>query len=343
MRDDIEINILYQTDNNYAPYTGISINSLLRRHEKYKSINIYIIDNGIDNINKERICDTVKKYNRNVYYIDARELVKYIKMYNMPKYRGGYTNYLKMFAGVYFSENNINIERLLFIDSDSLVLGDLGELFTMNMGDNIIGMVCDSLTYRFKNKYIGLEEEDPYFNAGMVLYDMNKWLNEKALDKIKKHIQNIRASYVNHEQDILSSIFKGRILKMNPKYNFQPYHYIYDPETFLNIYKIKNYYTSSILKEAKEDIRIFHTYRFIGVFPWDDNDIHPANKLFDEELKYTFWADFTKKKKELPMYIKIERILYKILPSKEYLRIFMVINYIINERKNKKSYIESRK
>ena len=272
MRDDIEINILYQTDNNYAPYTGISINSLLRRHEKYKSINIYIIDNGIDNINKEKICDTVKKYNRNVYYIDARELVKYIKMYNMPKYRGGYTNYLKMFAGVYFSENNINIERLLFIDSDSLI-------------------------FRFKNKYIGLEEEDPYFNAGMVLYDMNKWLNEKALDKIKKHIQNIRASYVNHEQDILSSIFKGRILKMNPKYNFQPYHYIYDPETFLNIYKIKNYYTSSILKEAKEDIRIFHTYRFIGVFPWDDNDIHPANKFFDEELRYTEWKDYKKKRR----------------------------------------------
>ena len=272
MRDDIEINILYQTDNNYAPYTGISINSLLRRHEKYKSINIYIIDNGIDNINKEKICDTVKKYDRNVYYIDARELVKYIKMYNMPKYRGGYTNYLKMFAGVYFSENNINIERLLFIDSDSLI-------------------------FRFKNKYIGLEEEDPYFNAGMVLYDMNKWLNEKALNKIKKHIQNIRASYVNHEQDILSSIFKGRILKMNPKYNFQPYHYIYDPETFLNIYKIKNYYTSSILKEAKEDIRIFHTYRFIGVFPWDDNDIHPANKLFDEELRYTEWKDYKKKRR----------------------------------------------
>lgn len=343
MKKDTEINVLYQTDDNYAPYTGVSISSLLRRHEKYETINIYIIDNDISAENKRKIDETVNKYNRKVFYIDAKELVKYIKKYKMPMYRGGYTNYLKMFAGVYFTENKISIDRLLFIDSDSIILGDVGELFSLDMEDNVIGMVCDSLTFRFKNKYIGLKEEEPYYNAGMVLYDMKKWLEEDALDEIKMHIQNVRASYTGHEQDIMAVVFKGRILKMDPKYNFQPYHYIYEPEKFLSVYKIKNYYTPTELRNARNDIRIFHTYRFIGIFPWDDNDVHPANELFDRELSYTAWKDYKKKKKKLPFFIKIERELYKLLPKMCFLRLFMVVNYFVKTKENKESYENSKR
>lgn len=343
MKKNIKINILYQTDDNYAPYTGISINSLLRRHKSYETINIYVIDNGISADNKDKIKITVERYGRRLVYIDANKLVEYIKKYKMPMYRGGYTNYLKMFAGVYFNENNIDIDRLLFIDSDSLILGDIGDLFTLDMQDNIIGMVCDSLTFKFKNKYIGLKEEEPYFNAGMVLYDMKKWLDMDALGQIKNHIQNVRASYVSHEQDIMATVFKGKILKMNPKYNFQPYHYIYKPEEFLRVYKIKNYYSIGELNDAKDDIRIFHTYRFIGVFPWHDNDVHPANQLFDYEIKDTVWNNMCKLKKDLPLFMKIERILYKILPKMLFLRLFMMVNYFINIKANKKSYEESKR
>lgn len=335
--------MLYQCDDNYAPYTGVSMSSLFRRNEKIEEINVYILDDGISEENKKKLVTTAEKYRRRIEFIPTEDIVKYIKDCGMPKYRGGYTTYLKIFVSNYFTDKNIDIHRLIYIDSDTLVLGDISDLETIDMGKNIIAMVEDSVVYKFKNKYIGLKEDAPYFNAGFVMFDMKKWIANDITNKIKDHLINIRSSYANHEQDILNVVLKGKIKRLDPKYNFQPMHAVYTPKQYFRVYKRKNYYTDKELIDAKNDIRIYHIFRYIGIFPWDDNDVHPANKLFDEELRYTEWKDYKKKKKNLPFYMKFERILYKSLPKRMFIRIFMVINYIVNNKTNKLSYKNSRK
>lgn len=47
------------------------------------------------------------------------------------------------------------------------------------------------------------------------------------------------------------------------------------------------------------------------------------------------------KKKNLPLYMRIERVLYKNLPKVAFLRIFSIINYYVNNKENKKSYEKS--
>ncbi|MDE6252653.1 MAG: glycosyltransferase family 8 protein [Lachnospiraceae bacterium] len=332
------INILYQCDDNYAPYTGVSLTSLLRRNKKCDRIDIYILDDGIKKENKLKLIKTAENFGRGITFIDTKKIVQYIKSCNMPPYRGGYTTYLKLFVGNYFKDEGIDIERLVYIDSDTIILGDISELASIDMGDNVLAMVCDSLTFKFKNKYIGLKEEAPYFNAGFVLFNMKQWQNLNISDKIREHLVNKRAIYANHEQDILNAVLNKKIMKISPKYNFQPIHDIYTPKQYFRIYKQKNYYSVKELEEAKSDIRIYHTYRFIGVFPWDKNDVHPANALFDREVPYTEWKDFKKKKKDLPLYMKIERLMFKYLPRMVFLKIFQSVNHILYSYTNRKSY-----
>lgn len=334
----MSLNILYQCDDNYAPYTGVSMSSLFRRNKNIEEINIYILDDGISEENKKKLVTTAEKYRRKIEFIPTEDIVRYIKACGMPKYRGGYTTYLKIFVSNYFTDKNIDIERLIYIDSDTLILGDISDLETIDMGRNIIAMVEDSVAYKFKNKYIGLKEDAPYFNAGFVMFDMKKWIADDMTNRIKDHLINIRSSYANHEQDILNVVLKGRIKRLDPKYNFQPMHAVYTPEQYFRVYKRKNYYTDKELIDAKNDIRIYHTFRYIGIFPWDDNDVHPANKLFDEELRHTEWKDYKKKKKELPLFMKIERALYKVLPRVSFLKVFEIVNYMVNNKANKKSY-----
>ncbi len=339
----MRLNILYQTDNNYAPYTGVSMTSLFERNKNIAEIFVYILDNKISEDNKRRMKQTAKTFGRTIEFIPANDVVEYIKQCDMPEYRGGYTNYLKLFAGNYFKTKNIDIDRLVFIDSDTLVLGDLSDLITMDLKNNLIAMVEDSLTYKFKNKYIGLEEDSPYYNAGFVLFDMKLWLEEDIITQIKSYVVNVRSSFTNHEQDILNVMFKDRILTISPKYNFQPIHDIYTPSQYYRIFKKKNYYSNEELNNAKKDIRIYHTYRFIGIFPWDDNDVHPANELFDNELYCSEWKNYKKKKKNLPGYIKLERVLYKYLPKMVFLKIFQMVNHVVYTKSNRKNYIMSKK
>lgn len=339
----MEINILYQCDNNYAPYTGVSMTSLFERNKKIESIKVYILDDGINEENRDKLLLTADRYGRTLEFIPTKEIVEYIKKCGMPKYRGGYTTYLKLFVSNYFVDKNIYINRLVYIDSDTLILGDISELASMDMKENILAMVEDSVVYRFKNRYIGLEEDDSYYNAGFVVFDMNKWIEQDITSKIKEHLVNVRASYANHEQDILNVLFKDSIMRLNPKYNFQPMHAVYTPKQYFKVYKRKNYYTERELNDANSDIRIYHTFRYIGIFPWDDNDVHPANKLFDRELQRTEWRDYKKKKKDLPLFMKVERILYKMLPKVCFLEMFMLVNYIVNSKENKDSYKKSKR
>lgn len=337
----MDLNVLYQCDNNYAPYTGVSMTSLFRRNKKCENIKVYILDDGINEENRKRLAATAEKYRRSIEFIAVSDIVEYIKSYNMPQYRGGYTTYLKLFAGNYFKNEGIEIERLLYIDSDTLILGDISELADIDMGNCILGMVCDSMTYKFKNKYIGADEKEQYFNAGMVLFDMKKWMEEDATEQIKEHLTNVRASYVNHEQDIINVLFRHRIMRLDQEYNFQPVHQIYTPAQYYKVFKQKNYYSEQELAQSRKNIRIYHIYRFIGVFPWDDNDVHPANTLFDKELKQSNWSDYKKKKKELPLYMKIERLIFKYMPKMVFLKVFQLANHIVYTRSNKKSYLES--
>lgn len=335
----MDLNILYQCDNNYAPYTGVSMTSLLRRNKECENIKVYILDDGIDENNRKKLITTADRYKREIEFIPASEIVQYIKECGMPKYRGGYTTYLKLFVGNYFKNEGVELERLLYIDSDTLILGNISGMTEIDMGNCILGMVCDSLTYKFKNKYIGADEEEPYFNAGMVLFDMKKWMQENATERVKGHLLTERSSYANHEQDIINVVFRHRIMRLDEKYNFQPVHALYTPEQYYKIFKQKNYYTKEELSESRKDIRIYHTYRFIGVFPWDENDVHPANSLFDKELKHSNWADYKKKKKELPLYMKVERLIFKYMPKMVFLRAFQLANHIVYTRANKKSYL----
>ena len=50
----MSLNILYQCDDNYAPYTGVSMSSLFRRNKNIEEINIYILDDGISEENKKK-------------------------------------------------------------------------------------------------------------------------------------------------------------------------------------------------------------------------------------------------------------------------------------------------
>jgi len=335
----MELNILYQCDNNYAPYTGISVTSLFRNNTKCEKIKVYILDDGIDGENRARLKNTAADYKREMEFIPAGEIVQYVKDSGLPQYRGGYTTYLKLFAGNYFKDKGVDMERLLYIDSDSLILGDISELMRLDMGNCILGMVCDSLTYKFKNKYIGADEDEWYFNAGMILFDMKKWIEEDAVGEIKTHLLTIRNTYANHDQDIVNVIFRHRIMKLEQKYNFQPVHAMYTPEQYYKVFKQKSYYSLEELSKSSKDIRIYHTYRFIGIFPWDANDVHPANALFDSELRHSRWADYQKKAKAVPLYMKIERLAFKHLPKAVFLKLFQSVNHAVYTRANKKSYL----
>ena len=70
-----KINVIFASDNNYVPFLLISIASLLENEHNFKSVNLYILDDGISNENKGRINKLVNNYPASISFLMGLELI----------------------------------------------------------------------------------------------------------------------------------------------------------------------------------------------------------------------------------------------------------------------------
>lgn len=69
-------------------------------------------------------------------------------------------------------------EKALYIDSDTVVLGDISELFDYDIGDNYVGASCDPVVSQadifgnYAEQVLDIDRNH-YFNAGVLVLNIN--------------------------------------------------------------------------------------------------------------------------------------------------------------------------
>ena len=184
-----------------------------------------------------------------------------------------------------------------------------------------LAMALDSLGKKHK-RYIGLQEMEPYFNSGVILFNLKKWRELDCENQLAEHALYSRAHYMSPDQDLLNIVFRNRILCLNLKYNFQPIHYQFDFRYYSKIWGADHYYTSQVVSNAFSDIRIMHFFRFAGDFPWNIGSVHPYTDAFNRYLSLSLWKDLQRSPSPKNILFSIEKWLYRILPQPLFLAIF---------------------
>ena len=139
--------------------------------------------------------------------------------------------------------------------------------------------------------------------------------------------------YSAPDQDLLNVVCREEILKLPAKYNAQPVHRVYHVNDYFKCYGSRAYYSEEEIEKLKDDTVIYHCFRFLGEFPWDKDNLHPDRKLFDYYLEKSPWEDYIRKKAEVTFPMKVERLLFKMLPHGMFLRIFHVFHNLYVEGK----------
>lgn len=327
------MDILYQFNEKYAPYAGISITSLFENNKDADEITVWVLGEGLSGDSVDRFDRLKDKYSRKINYIDASSLVDKIKDMGMPSYRGSYAANIRMFISELFPED---VKRVLYLDADTIVMSDISDLYDFDLKGHTLGMVYDCLGEKHKGE-IGLKDDEGYYNSGVILFDVGKWRERDYTGKIIDHVKNVRAQYPSPDQDLINVVCRGDIFTLSPKYNFQPFHKAYSVRDYYRNYAHTLYYTEDELREASGDTKIIHFFRFIGEFPWNKGNVHPFNDVFDEYMKISLWRDYVKKPADSGFAIRCEKVLYKLLPSSLFLAIFRIGHRIFYLRSNKMS------
>lgn len=319
------LNVLYQSDNNYAMVTGVSIESLCMNNAHLDQINVYLLDDGISKENLARIRGIAEKYGRNLIPVDPTSIRNMLIQLKVEPWRGTYTTYYKLFAA---STLDLPTDRVLQIDGDTIINGPLDELIEMDLGDSICAATWDCVLTEYK-RCIDIPREDYYFNCGVMLISQPNWNAYGCTEKIIDHLTHVRNKYFVVDQDIVNVLFRDKIEYISPTYNFNSCFYIYGVDYVYKIYHLddKLYFpketVTSILDNGGPLIN--HCMSAQTGRPWEHNSIHPQNVLFDKYLALTPWTDADKLTVRRTFVFRAQRFAYEHLPMSIYWVIHRVV------------------
>ena len=319
MPNQTELNVLYACDENYAPFAGVSMTSLFMNNRDLDRIRVYLVLDNVSEENQARYRELARQYGREVVLIDAKDVVEKIKALNIPMYRGSYTTNFRLFFTDYIQDP---MDKLLYLDCDTLITGSLRPLLELDMGDNWLAMVMGSMMLRRSKVF---DYQAPY-NAGVLLVNVDLWRAEAVAEKLLNHTTHVRAQYVNPDQDLLNVVCAGHIMCLPPEYNFPPIHRVVSDKIYYREAK-PDFYTPDQIQNAREHPVILHTYRFLGQFPWHKDTLHPDVELFDRYMAASPWKDYQKKPASQALSFRVERVLYQILPRGAFFWLLNTVQY----------------
>lgn len=285
------IDILYTTDSNYLPNTLASILSLVRNSllNQEGLITVHMITENLT-LKDELLIENVKKLcpnlKINIYKLEDYDITKY----NIPKWLNTQVANARLFFQDILGEQVYKINKLLYLDADTIVVGDLSSL---NNNNGLICAVEDVLPIEYAYS-LNLNK---YYNSGVILFDVEKWLKQSSQNQIKEYIQTHNLSQLKYpDQDILNIIFNEEISSLPKSYNLHSFTFALKGASLKQYCNNRHICYEDIIK-AKQDPKILHSTAFLGIKPWMINCIHPYKDIFTKYL-YEVVPNYDAKKPE---------------------------------------------
>ncbi len=174
----------------------------------------------------------------------------------------------------------IDINKVLYLDSDMLIKSDISQLYDSNIEDWHLMAVREPMMDRSRNRALGMSETAPYFNSGMLLINCIKWREDKIPDKVLEFARSEHERMFFHDQDALNVILQNKWKLLHPKWNQLAN--MYDFNSF-----IQTDYSESEFEECLNNPCIIH---FTWIKPDSYTCTHPSSAEYGEYLLQTPWA-----------------------------------------------------
>lgn len=301
-------NVVYAADDNFAPIMGISILSLFENNQNAKNISLTILDTNISSKNKKKIEDLCEEYGRSTpNWVVATNIENKIGM-RVNTDRGSVSQYARIFLSEIFSKE---IDRVLYLDCDTLVVSSLSELWNLDLDGNIIGAFNDAFS-KYYRRNVGLAEDAVMFNSGIMLIDLKKWRSFNVEDDLLAVMNQYGGEIQQGDQGALNAVLSDRTKVLDPRYNMVSvlYELTYAE---LKLYRSPHaFYSQEEIEVAKKDPVIIHyTSSFMTQRPWEVGCTHPLKDLWISYRDKSDWTedDFRSRKPK-----KFKRLV-KILPK----------------------------
>lgn len=298
--------VAFASNDWYAEHLAVAIYSLLKNLSNRYFVEIVILDWWISEKNKNLIEDVCKKsWKWNVEFI----VMDRKKFDNLPTTWLSQETYYRLDL-----PDLLQIDKkILYLDVDIIVNGDLSELIEIYLWDDIIWAVREITTMNYYMDDYNLKSKNwwLFFNCWILILNLEKMRQISFKEKFYNCMDRYISKLTFHDQDIFNIIFENTRKSIHPKFNALPF------LRTTNNWKIL-WYTKSEFYEAKKRPIIIH---FASKKPWNNTCSHPLEYLYHQYRKEVWLRPIIKNKYTVKSllekyYSKFWLILISNLPKK---------------------------
>lgn len=261
-----EIPIFFSTDNNYLPYLDVAIRSLIDNACRDFKYHIVVLNTGLD---KEKV-DKIKMLEDDNFSIEFKDIsyaVKDIEDKLPNEQHFGLATWYRLFIQSLFPM----YDKILYLDCDIVVLGDISRLYNIDLEDNLVAGVLEHFilnspvfSYYTKNA-VGIDSGE-YINAGIMLIDLKKFREQRIEERFVELINTYNFSVIDPDQSYINYLCKGHIKYLPFEWN-----------------------RTTIEKVECEHPKIVHYA--LGLKPWNDKKVFLGEYFWDYASKSPFKND----------------------------------------------------
>lgn len=274
------IPIVLATDDNYAPYLGVTLQSIIDNSSNEENYEIFVFNTAL-NTNFVNSLEMMSQKNIRISCINVSSIIESQNLYSKAHYS------VAMYFRYLIAELFFFYPKVLYLDCDLVLVDQVSKLFNIDIGDQILGVIHNPI-HRGMGNYLrdNLKfDRTKYFNSGVLLINTERFIScnvkRRCLDIIKQ-----KRDLACPDQDALNIVCKNRVYEIDQRWNFQWHHAI----------SINPTNNNKLLDEEKENYyNAMHSFSLIhytsNIKPWNTPSAQFSNIFWNYARKTNFYEE----------------------------------------------------
>jgi len=172
------------------------------------------------------------------------------------------------------------IHTALWLDSDTLVLGDISPLWDEGILDSTVRAVQDSVVPLVSSdlgvaryREFGLRPNAKYFNCGVMLMNVRRWREQHVSDRALAYLKTHARDVTFHEQEGINAVLSDRWEPLDPQWN-------------------SSVSVGGAFRQRSIDAHVKIAHFSGNLKPWQHDGVNPYYALYYEYIDRTVFAGF---------------------------------------------------
>ena len=267
---DRTIKVLFCCDPGYYQHLAVALVSLLLSNAS-NFLDIHLISSRQDSVLESKLIRSLDAYDNfhlQVYYWNNKQ-----NLYT--SYHITSEAYTRLFAANIL---DISIDKILYLDSDLIVVDDLMGLWRTDVRDHALAAVPDPFGL-WRREALGMPREGSYVNSGVLLLNLARWRADDLTRRLADHVGREGSHLVFHDQDAINAVLHAATKILPYRWNLQA--------RMLRHWRLTSLADHAAIARAARSPAIIHYTS--ARKPWLFVAATPGKRLYRDYLRLTAW------------------------------------------------------